>query len=90
MWPSRIKAGMISIANADGQGFKSAIIPVLVLAVVIYFSFSTCDMYGVALAAIGFLSNLATGLTIDVYGPVCDNAGGKSIGLVLTVFNSEF
>jgi len=28
------------------------------------------------LAAIGFLSNLATGLTIDVYGPVCDNAGG--------------
>jgi Na+/H+-translocating membrane pyrophosphatase len=40
-------------------------------------------MYGVALAAIGFLSNLATGLTIDVYGPVCDNAGGKSILLLL-------
>lgn len=57
-------------------GFKSAIIPVLVLALVIYFSFTFCDMYGVALAAIGFLSNLATGLTIDVYGPVCDNAGG--------------
>jgi len=57
-------------------GFKSAIIPVLVLAFVIYMSFSLCDMYGVALAAIGFLSNLATGLTIDVYGPVCDNAGG--------------
>ena len=33
-------------------------------------------MYGVSLAAIGMLSNLATGLTIDVYGPVCDNAGG--------------
>merc|ERR1719162_2763452 len=57
-------------------GFKSAIIPVIVLALVVYFSFSICDMYGVALAAIGFLSNLATGLTIDVYGPVCDNAGG--------------
>jgi len=57
-------------------GFKSAIIPVLVLAVVVYGSFTMCDMYGVALAAIGFLSNLATGLTIDVYGPVCDNAGG--------------
>mmetsp|Transcript_22078 Transcript_22078/g.54550 ORF Transcript_22078/g.54550 Transcript_22078/m.54550 type:complete len:645 (+) Transcript_22078:275-2209(+) len=57
-------------------GFKSAIIPVIVLALVIYFSFDLCDMYGVALAAIGFLSNLATGLTIDVYGPVCDNAGG--------------
>merc|ERR1712008_539354 len=57
-------------------GFKSAIIPVIVLALVVYFSFSICAMYGVALAAIGFLSNLATGLTIDVYGPVCDNAGG--------------
>jgi H(+)-translocating pyrophosphatase len=58
-------------------GFKSAIIPVIVLALVVYSSFTMCDMYGVALAAIGFLSNLATGLTIDVYGPVCDNAGGK-------------
>ena len=58
-------------------GYKSAIIPVLVLALVVYGSFTMCDMYGVALAAIGFLSNLATGLTIDVYGPVCDNAGGK-------------
>merc|ERR1711992_115080 len=57
-------------------GYKSVIIPVLVLSSVIYGSFSICDMYGVALAAIGFLSNLATGLTIDVYGPVCDNAGG--------------
>jgi Na+/H+-translocating membrane pyrophosphatase len=57
-------------------GFKSVIVPVVVLAMVIYASFTTCDMYGVALAAIGFLSNLATGLTIDVYGPVCDNAGG--------------
>jgi H+-translocating diphosphatase len=57
-------------------GYKSAIIPVIVLALVVYGSFSICDMYGVALAAIGFLSNLATGLTIDVYGPVCDNAGG--------------
>lgn len=57
-------------------GYKSAIIPVLVLSIVIYGSFAMCDMYGVALAAIGFLSNLATGLSIDVYGPVCDNAGG--------------
>jgi len=57
-------------------GYKSVIIPVIILASVVYGSFTICDMYGVSLAAIGFLSNLATGLTIDVYGPVCDNAGG--------------
>lgn len=57
-------------------GYQSAVIPVIVLSVVIYKSFAMCDLYGVALAAIGMLSNLATGLTIDVYGPVCDNAGG--------------
>lgn len=64
-------------------GYKSAIIPVIILALVVYGSFSMCDMYGVALAAIGFLSNLATGLTIDVYGPVCDNAGGENLLLFL-------
>jgi len=57
-------------------GYKSVVIPVIVLAGIVYGSFARCDMYGVALAALGMLSNLATGLTIDVYGPVCDNAGG--------------
>lgn len=57
-------------------GYKSAVIPVVILSGVIYLSFGLLDLYGVALAAIGMLSNLATGLSIDVYGPVCDNAGG--------------
>jgi len=57
-------------------GYKSAIIPVMVLAFAVYMSLHLADMYGVALAAVGMLSTLATGLTIDAYGPVCDNAGG--------------
>jgi inorganic pyrophosphatase len=57
-------------------GYKSVVIPVFILATIIYTSFSLCETYGVALAAIGMLSTLATGLTIDAYGPVCDNAGG--------------
>lgn len=57
-------------------GYKSTIVPVFILAGIVYVSFESCDLYGVSLAAVGMLGNLATGLTIDAYGPVCDNAGG--------------
>jgi len=57
-------------------GYKSCILPILVLAGIVFCSFELCDLYGVSLAACGMLSNIATGLTIDAYGPVCDNAGG--------------
>jgi len=33
-------------------------------------------MYGIGLAALGMLSTLSCGLTIDAYGPISDNAGG--------------
>ena len=57
-------------------GYRSAILPVSLLAIVVYVSFWLGDMYGVALAALGMLANLSTCLAIDVYGPICDNAGG--------------
>lgn len=57
-------------------GYKSCILPIFVLAAIVYTSFELCDLYGVSLCACGMLSNIATGLTIDAYGPVCDNAGG--------------
>jgi len=50
--------------------------PVFILAIVLYLSFHYGDLYGLALAAVGMLSNLSIGLTIDAFGPVCDNAGG--------------
>ncbi|CAI0542678.1 unnamed protein product [Linum tenue] len=57
-------------------GYKSVIIPIFAIAVSIYVSFSFAAMYGVAVAALGMLSTIATGLAIDAYGPISDNAGG--------------
>jgi len=57
-------------------GYKSTIVPVGILAGVVFVAFSLMDMYGVALAALGMLGTLSTCLAIDVYGPICDNAGG--------------
>lgn len=57
-------------------GFKSCIIPVFLIATVVYVSFTSLDMYGVSLGALGMLSTLSTALTIDTFGPIADNAGG--------------
>jgi H(+)-translocating pyrophosphatase len=59
-------------------GFYSVVIPIICLAITIYFSFRLCHMYGIALAALGMLSTLGIALTIDGFGPIADNAGGIS------------
>ncbi|MGE0172231.1 MAG: V-type H(+)-translocating pyrophosphatase [Oligoflexales bacterium] len=57
-------------------GYKSSVIPVVAIAVTLYLSWSLAGMYGIAIAALGMISTMAVGLTIDAYGPVSDNAGG--------------
>merc|ERR1719440_1635569 len=57
-------------------GYLSCIIPVACLGVTILVSHSMAGSYGVALGALGMLSTMTMGLTIDVYGPISDNAGG--------------
>jgi len=57
-------------------GYVSVIIPVLALAVSIFVSLKLAGLYGISLAALGILSTLSIGLTIDAYGPISDNAGG--------------
>lgn len=57
-------------------GYKSAVTPVLAIAVTIYLSWTLAGMYGIAIAALGMISTMAIGLTIDAYGPVSDNGGG--------------
>ncbi|KAL4318211.1 hypothetical protein GQ457_18G011760 [Hibiscus cannabinus] len=57
-------------------GYKSCIIPIFAIAASIFVSFSFAAMYGIAVAALGMLSTIVTGLAIDAYGPISDNAGG--------------
>lgn len=57
-------------------GYKSSVIPTIAIAITVYISWYLAGKYGIALAAIGMISTIATGLTIDAYGPVADNAGG--------------
>ena len=49
-------------------GAQSVIIPVVLLSGIMFISLKSAGMYGVALAALGMLSTLATCLAIDVYG----------------------
>jgi inorganic pyrophosphatase len=65
-----------NIISGLALGYKSTIIPIFVLAVIIYVCFHFLDMFGIALGALGMLSNLAISLAIDAYGPISDNAGG--------------
>jgi H+-translocating diphosphatase len=74
------KAGpAINIIYGLALGYNSTVIPVIALAITVITSITYCGLFGVALAAIGMLSNLCVGLAIDAYGPISDNAGGKPI-----------
>jgi H+-translocating diphosphatase len=57
-------------------GYLSCIVPVFMIAIAIFTGFSLAGMYGIACAALGMLSTMCTGLAIDAYGPISDNAGG--------------
>ncbi|CAG9466363.1 unnamed protein product [Pedinophyceae sp. YPF-701] len=57
-------------------GYKSAILPCLMIASAIFVGFFYAGMFGIACAALGMLVTLSTGLAIDAYGPISDNAGG--------------
>lgn len=65
-----------SIIMGLALGYKASVIPVLLIAGTLLTSFQLAGFYGVSIAALGVLGTLSTTLTIDVFGPIADNAGG--------------
>lgn len=57
-------------------GYFSTVVPAIFIAITAYFANVFLGYYGVALAALGMLTNLPLSLAIDGYGPISDNAGG--------------
>ena len=71
-----IEGPALTITQGMAVGMRSTMAPVLILGGTVLAAYNVAGMYGIAMAAVGMLSFVATTVTVDTYGPIADNAGG--------------
>lgn len=64
------------ITKGDAIGSKSCLLPILIIVISLLASGWVAGVYGIAIAALGMLSFVATTVSVDAFGPIADNAGG--------------
>ena len=75
---SSLEGAALNITQGIANGMKSVIAPIIMLTVCVLGAYLFAGIYGVAIAALGMLSFVATTVSVDTYGPIADNAGGIS------------
>ena len=68
----------LNITQGLAVGMRSVFIPIIVLGATVIAANTIAGIFGVAMAAVGMLSFVATTVSVDTYGPIADNAGGIS------------
>ena len=66
----------ITVTQGLSVGMKSCMLSLIVLGIALLISYYSAGIFGVAMAAVGMLSFVATTVSVDTYGPISDNAGG--------------